>query len=156
MASERRLLAGFGGYLWGEMLPWLGWRGLIRLVVWTALANGVLYLSIVTDWDPGWISLESLDEAVDWVWLFASIGAVAVAVGPVVTERRRGTAGWVVSKPVSRGCYIVGKVVAHSVGVAVSMVLIPGATHLFEEAGTLEEVTRITAEWFEKRLKKGS
>lgn len=37
-----------------------------------------------------------------------------------------------------------------------SMVLIPGATHLFEEAGTLEEVTRITAEWFEKRLKKGS
>jgi ABC-2 type transport system permease protein len=86
----------------------------------------VLYLSVVTDWDPAWISLESLDEAVDWVWLFASIGAVAVAVGPVVAERRRGTAGWVVSKPVSRRAYVVGKVVAHSLGVAVSMVLIPG------------------------------
>jgi ABC-2 type transport system permease protein len=126
MAGEQRFLAGFGGYLWGEMLPWLGWRGLIRLVVWAALANGVLYLSIVTTWDPGWITLESLDEAVDWVWLFASIGAVIVAAGPVVSERRRGTAGWVVSKPVSRGSYIVGKVVAHSLGVAVTMVFVPG------------------------------
>jgi putative phosphoribosyl transferase len=28
------------------------------------------------------------------------------------------------------------------------LVLIPGATHLFEEPGTLEEVARIAAEWF--------
>ena len=35
-----------------------------------------------------------------------------------------------------------------------SLVLIPGATHLFEEAGTLDEVTDTTAEWFEKHLKK--
>ncbi len=126
MASERRYLAGFGGYLWGELLPWLGWRGLVRLLVWTGLVNLVLYLDVVTDWDIGWVTLESLDEAVDLVWLFAALGAIVVTVGPVVSERRRGTAGWVVSKPVSRGSYIVGKVVAHSLGVAVSMVFIPG------------------------------
>jgi pimeloyl-ACP methyl ester carboxylesterase len=34
-----------------------------------------------------------------------------------------------------------------------SLVLIAGATHLFEEAGTLDEVTHTTAEWFEKHLK---
>ena len=28
------------------------------------------------------------------------------------------------------------------------MVLVPGATHLFEEPGTLEEVARLAAEWF--------
>jgi putative phosphoribosyl transferase len=28
------------------------------------------------------------------------------------------------------------------------LVIIPGATHLFEEPGTLEEVARIAAEWF--------
>jgi hypothetical protein len=39
MASERRSQAGFGGYVWAEMLPWLGWRGMVRLAVWTALAN---------------------------------------------------------------------------------------------------------------------
>lgn len=30
--------------------------------------------------------------------------------------------------------------------------VIPGATHLFEESGTLEEVSRLAAEWFERFL----
>jgi putative phosphoribosyl transferase len=32
------------------------------------------------------------------------------------------------------------------------LVIIPGATHLFEEPGTLEEVARIAAEWFARYL----
>jgi dienelactone hydrolase len=32
--------------------------------------------------------------------------------------------------------------------------IIPGASHLFEEPGTLEEVARIAAEWFKKHLLK--
>lgn len=35
-----------------------------------------------------------------------------------------------------------------------SLVLVPGASHLFEEEGALEKVTGITAEWFEQHLKK--
>jgi len=30
--------------------------------------------------------------------------------------------------------------------------IVPGATHLFEEPGTLEEVSRLAAEWFLRRL----
>jgi putative phosphoribosyl transferase len=30
--------------------------------------------------------------------------------------------------------------------------IIAGATHLFEEPGTLEEVARLAAEWFERHL----
>ena len=30
--------------------------------------------------------------------------------------------------------------------------IIPGATHLFEEPGALEEVARLAAEWFKKYL----
>jgi pimeloyl-ACP methyl ester carboxylesterase len=33
--------------------------------------------------------------------------------------------------------------------------IVPGATHLFEEPGTLEEVARLAAEWFGKHLGKG-
>ena len=33
-----------------------------------------------------------------------------------------------------------------------SLEIVPGATHLFEEAGTLEEVMRLAAAWFERRL----
>lgn len=32
------------------------------------------------------------------------------------------------------------------------LVLVPGATHLFEEPGTLDEVVRLAADWFERHL----
>jgi hypothetical protein len=32
--------------------------------------------------------------------------------------------------------------------------LIAGATHLFEEPGTLEEVATLAADWFERHLKR--
>jgi putative phosphoribosyl transferase len=32
------------------------------------------------------------------------------------------------------------------------LVLVPGATHLFEEPGTLEEVARLAGDWFARRL----
>jgi len=31
--------------------------------------------------------------------------------------------------------------------------VVPGATHLFEEPGTLEEVARLAANWFVKHLR---
>ncbi len=33
------------------------------------------------------------------------------------------------------------------------LILVPGATHLFEEPGTLNEVARLAAEWFRKHLR---
>jgi pimeloyl-ACP methyl ester carboxylesterase len=35
------------------------------------------------------------------------------------------------------------------------MVIVPGASHLFEEPGTLEEVARLAREWFAKYLAGG-
>jgi len=32
------------------------------------------------------------------------------------------------------------------------LVIVPGATHLFEEAGTLEQVARYAADWFNRYL----
>jgi pimeloyl-ACP methyl ester carboxylesterase len=37
-------------------------------------------------------------------------------------------------------------------GSNVEMVIVPGATHLFSEPGTLEEVARLTADWFLQTL----
>ena len=34
-----------------------------------------------------------------------------------------------------------------------SLVIISGATHLFEEEGALEKVTEVSSEWFQKHLK---
>ena len=30
--------------------------------------------------------------------------------------------------------------------------IVPGATHLFEEPGTLKEVAHLAADWFQRRL----
>jgi hypothetical protein len=30
--------------------------------------------------------------------------------------------------------------------------IVPGATHLFEEPGTLQEVARLAADWFQRHL----
>lgn len=38
----------------------------------------------------------------------------------------------------------------------VRMEIVPGATHLFEEPGTLDEVARLSREWFMERLGTGS
>jgi pimeloyl-ACP methyl ester carboxylesterase len=35
----------------------------------------------------------------------------------------------------------------------VELKIVPGATHLFEEPGTLEEVERLAGDWFERYLK---
>ena len=35
------------------------------------------------------------------------------------------------------------------------MVVVPGATHLFEEPGTLEQVSRLAIDWFRRHLKEG-
>jgi hypothetical protein len=32
------------------------------------------------------------------------------------------------------------------------LVIVPGATHLFEEPGALDEVARLAREWFERHL----
>jgi dienelactone hydrolase len=37
----------------------------------------------------------------------------------------------------------------------VRMEIVPGATHLFEEAGALEEVSRLAASWFLRHFRKG-
>jgi pimeloyl-ACP methyl ester carboxylesterase len=34
------------------------------------------------------------------------------------------------------------------------LVIVPGATHLFEEPGTLEEVARLATEWFQRYLRR--
>jgi pimeloyl-ACP methyl ester carboxylesterase len=36
------------------------------------------------------------------------------------------------------------------------LAVVPGATHLFEEPGTLEEAARLAAEWFARHLRSAS
>jgi putative phosphoribosyl transferase len=49
---------------------------------------------------------------------------------------------------------LLNRAAAKSLGGEHRLAVVPGATHLFEEPGTLEEAARLAAEWFAQRLAK--
>jgi ABC-type transport system involved in multi-copper enzyme maturation permease subunit len=57
--------------------------------------------------------------------IFASIVIVILSSGPIIGERERGTAEWVLSKPASRTSFVLTKLISGSISYAVSLALIP-------------------------------
>ena len=58
--------------------------------------------------------------------LFPTIAVIIILQDAIIGEKESGTAAWVLSKPVSRTAFVVAKLIAHSVGVLVTMTLLPG------------------------------
>jgi ABC-2 type transport system permease protein len=57
--------------------------------------------------------------------LFPTVAVVIILQGAIVGEKQNGVAAWVLSKPVSRTAYILGKLVPNAVSMPVAMLLIP-------------------------------
>jgi ABC-2 type transport system permease protein len=58
--------------------------------------------------------------------LFPAVGVVIIMQDALVGEKREGTAAWVLSKPVTRPVFVLSKVIANSLGVLATMVIVPG------------------------------
>jgi ABC-2 type transport system permease protein len=58
--------------------------------------------------------------------LFPAVGVVITMQDALVGEKREGTAAWVLSKPVTRQAFLLSKLIANSVGVLATMVVVPG------------------------------
>jgi ABC-2 type transport system permease protein len=58
--------------------------------------------------------------------IFPAVAVVIIMQGVLVGEKKDGTAAWVMSKPVTRPAFILSKMVANSLGMLVTMVLLPG------------------------------
>jgi ABC-2 type transport system permease protein len=58
--------------------------------------------------------------------LFPAVGVVIIMQGAVVGEKKDGTAAWVLSKPVTRPAFMLSKLIANSLGVLATMVILPG------------------------------
>lgn len=54
-----------------------------------------------------------------------SIAVLFVVMGAVVGEKERGTAGWILSKPVSRLAFLLAKFVAYGIGVGLALAVLP-------------------------------
>lgn len=97
---------------WKQSLVWMSIMGLILV--------GMLFGK-----EPA-----SIGEAFMVYSIFAGVfPAVAVIItmqGALVGEKKSGTAAWVLSKPVTRTAFILSKLIANSLSILVTTVLLPG------------------------------
>ncbi len=73
--------------------------------------------------------------------LFTTVGVVIMMQGVIVGEKISGTAAWIFSKPISTSAFVLAKLVANAVGVAVTAMILPGiGAYLIISIGTGEHL----------------
>lgn len=120
---------------------WNGRRWLAQILLWTLLLDGLLAFALfilptmaASDGVP--ISpAEALDVGRQ---MFFGLGVIALSIGAIVLlqdaiieEKSTGTAEWVLSKPASRPAYVLSKLLPNLLGMAVTMLLVPGLVGYF-------------------------
>ncbi len=131
-------LLGKENHLWWRTSRW--W---LQTLIFLAISNGILFMVIgiapKMENPPGQASNTQADgsaQPLDILGLtvFLKIAGIATAIGVAVLaqdtligEKQSGTAAWVLSKPVSRSALILSKVISNSLGILITMVIVPGA-----------------------------
>jgi ABC-2 type transport system permease protein len=96
----------------------------LQILIWAALVNLILFFMILNGEEAG-----STGLAVTFTILlsvFATFGVCILMQGVLVGEKQSGTAAWVLSRPVSRPAFVLAKLIANTVGIAVTIVLVQG------------------------------
>ena len=113
----RNLLnAEFGG--WWKTSSW--W---VQSIIWIGVINMAI-ASVL--WGESGNAQTGIALYALFSCLFPTIAIIIILQDAIIGEKELGTAAWVLSKPVSRTAFVVAKLVAHSVGVLVTMTLLPG------------------------------
>lgn len=122
---------GLGNMLRAELGRWFGTRTWwSQALIWVLVIDGLL-LGILSQ-DTGSELPEIATLFVLFAGLFPPIAVIISAQDAIVGEKDKGTAAWVLSKPVSRASFVLSKMIASSLGILVSLVLIPSAIAFVE------------------------
>ena len=125
MVSEHGWRRGLSNLLNNEFARWWKTRmWWIQCLIWVGLIG--FMLGAVLFGSPNF----KLDEAAMmyaiFAGLFPAVGVVIIMQDALVGEKRDGTAAWVLSKPAARPAFILSKLIANSLGVVATMVVLPG------------------------------
>lgn len=134
-------LGGFSNIFSKENYRW--WRTrqwLVQTLVWLAITNGILAVGLWSkpNLPPGLdeasrkayiesIPMTILDPFFNIIGMAAAIGTIILGQDAMINEKNNGTAAWVLSKPASRGAFVLSKIFSNSLGILVTMVIIQGA-----------------------------
>ncbi len=124
LVSERGWRRGLSNLLRAEMGGW--WKTnswWVQALIWVGVVN-MSIASVI------WGSSEDAPEGIAlyalFSCLFPTIAIIIILQDAIIGEKESGTAAWVLSKPVSSTAFVVAKLIAHSLGVLVTMTLLPG------------------------------
>lgn len=119
---------GLGNLLHRELKQWFGTTSWLTQAIFWGFILGGLTLMVSGD---GSIALEERIATGVAVYsimgaIFPSIAIIIFSTGAILDEKERGTAAWVLSKPVSRTAFVLSKLIGGVISYGVSLVLIPG------------------------------
>jgi ABC-2 type transport system permease protein len=125
LVSERGWRRGLSNLLNNELAHWwmtrLWW---IQCLIWVGVVGFMLAAVIFSE--PNFQFFDGVMLYSIFAGLFPAVGVIIIMQGALVGEKQDGTAAWVLSKPASRTAFILSKLAANSLGVLVTMVLVPG------------------------------
>jgi ABC-2 type transport system permease protein len=124
LVSERGWSRGLNTMLRSGLARWFKTRmWWIQCLIWGSLVGSIL-ATIAFNPQP----LPPADLYMIFmvfVGLFPAVGVVIIMQDALVGEKREGTAAWVLSKPLTRPAFVLSKIIANSLGILVTMVLVP-------------------------------
>ncbi len=132
-ARRERRLRGFSNLLRKEhSLWWDTRRWLAHLILWPLVLNGLVILVATSLTQEPAHTAADISTMVTMLFFLvaaqaAGFGAVVTTQSAVVGEKQRGTAAWIMSKPVSRAAFVLAKLVAHSLTFLLLAVVLPSA-----------------------------
>ncbi len=115
---------GFTNMLRSGLARWFKTRTWwVQCLIWGGIVGGITSAVAFSSPHPPIDELIMLFSI--FAGLFPAVGVVIVMQDALVGEKREGTAAWVLSKPVTRPAFVLSKVVANSLGILATMVIVP-------------------------------
>jgi ABC-2 type transport system permease protein len=130
--NEPSWRAGLASLVRKELQEWWGtptwWR---QVFIWLVLLNGLWALVLFTT-PPEVQNGPGVEVFTILSGIFAPLGVIIFLGGAIVNEKLTGTVAWILSKPVSRGSFVLSKLAAHSLNFLITIIVVPGIVGYLE------------------------
>lgn len=124
LVSERSWRRGLNTMLRSGLGRWFKTRmWWVQCLIWGCL-SGFILAAIAFNSQPPPVEELLIIFAV-FAGVFPAVGVVIIMQDAVVGEKREGTAAWVLSKPLTRPAFMLSKIISNSVGMLVTMLVVP-------------------------------
>ena len=154
LVNEKGWKRGLRNLLQGEYSSWFKssrwWK---QLLIWFVIINVMMAIMVIASAEEASKGNEGPPLLLMYGvfgGLFVSFGVMIVMQQVLVSEKRSGTAAWVLAKPVTRTAFVVSRLVVNSLAILLTAVFVPGVIlyitlGLFSELGWLSPFGFIAA-----------